>query len=263
MSDKAVVVGGGRIGSLLRSLGPSVLMTREGWPKDAPEEGPIYVCTRNDALEEVIEATPEDRRKDLVFLQNGWLLPFLEEKGMADASQALIYFAVAKQGDMPIDGVTDLNPEGLTTATGKWARALQSRLAAANLTCLVKEGDDFLKAALEKHIWICAFMVVGASHNGCTVGEVLEKHEAEFDTLANQLAKAGEQKLKITLDSNYLARLKAYGKAVAHFPTAVKEFQWRNGWFYQISVDAIKAGLDDPVPMHTSLLYKLKLPLPL
>jgi hypothetical protein len=34
-------------------------------------------------------------------------------------TQGLIYFAVAKKGEKPIDGVTDLNPEGLTSITGK------------------------------------------------------------------------------------------------------------------------------------------------
>ena len=30
---------------------------------------------------------------------------------------------------------------------------------------------------LEKHVWICAFMLVGATH-GCTVGEVESDHAA-------------------------------------------------------------------------------------
>ena len=34
--------------------------------------------------------------------------------------------AVAKKGDKPTDGITDLNPEGLTAATGKWAPQVRS-----------------------------------------------------------------------------------------------------------------------------------------
>ncbi|KAJ8600252.1 hypothetical protein CTAYLR_002002 [Chrysophaeum taylorii] len=260
----AVVVGGGRIGGLLSSLGPKdVMMTRtSGWPEDAPAEGPIYVCTRNDALDSVIDATPVDRRDDLVFLQNGMLGPYLESKGLAHATQGLVYFAVAKLGDAPVDGVTDLDPQGLTTATGKWAPAFKARLAKAGLKCHVKEGEDFQRAMLEKHVWICAFMLVGASR-GCTVGEVEANYASEFDELAEEMVSAGEAALGITLAPGYLDRLKAYARSVSHFPTAIKEFSYRNGWFYKMSMDAFAAGQSDPLPIHTKLLYDLNMPLPI
>lgn len=46
------------------------------------------MCTRNDDLEDVIGRTPESRRRDLVFLQNGALGPFLEKHGLQDNTQA-------------------------------------------------------------------------------------------------------------------------------------------------------------------------------
>ena len=59
----AVVVGGGRVGQALLSMGPpgaDVLVGRgEKVPYDAP--GPILVCTRNDDLDAVLEATPKSR----------------------------------------------------------------------------------------------------------------------------------------------------------------------------------------------------------
>ena len=64
----------------------------------------------------------------MCFLQNGMLGPFLEAQGLPDATQILMYVAVAKKGEAPTDGITDANPEGLTTATGKWANAFQARL---------------------------------------------------------------------------------------------------------------------------------------
>lgn len=67
----SIVVGGGRIGSLLASLGDSVIMRRGDAFPDAPTDGPIYVTTRNDDLAGVIDATPPHRREDLVFMQNG------------------------------------------------------------------------------------------------------------------------------------------------------------------------------------------------
>ena len=106
--------------------------------------GPIYVCTRNDNLGPIIESTPADRRKDLVFFQNGMLDPLLEKYGLQlspsnpnASTQCLVYFAVAKLGDKPMDGVTDLNPEGLTAAFGRHAESLAKRLRNAGVGIVV------------------------------------------------------------------------------------------------------------------------------
>jgi hypothetical protein len=97
-ATQPVIVGRGRIGSALQDLhgGDCIMVGRDGV---IPEQGngPIYVCTRNDDLASVIEKTPVPRRKDLVFLQNGMLIPFLQEYGLEKNTQALIYFAVAKK----------------------------------------------------------------------------------------------------------------------------------------------------------------------
>ena len=82
-------------------------MVRRGDPiPSMPASGPIYVCTRNNVLADVIEATPAARRADLVLMQNGMLGAFLEEQGLPDASQVLLYLAVAKLGEKPTDGIT-------------------------------------------------------------------------------------------------------------------------------------------------------------
>lgn len=52
--------------------------------------------------------------------------------------QVLVYFAVAKKGDAPTDGKTDVNPEGLTAAYGPHAAAVAARLHAAGLSCKVR-----------------------------------------------------------------------------------------------------------------------------
>eukprot|EP00965_Chrysotila_dentata_P072546 2396997-Pleurochrysis_carterae.AAC.2 len=109
---------------------------------------------------------------------------------------------------------------------------------------------------LEKHVWICAFMLVGARH-GCTVGEVESAHADELRSLVGELVAAGEAKLGIKLSEGAFDRLAAYGRSVAHFPTAVKEFEWRNGWFYSISKSALAEGKSDPMPLHTSWLQEL------
>jgi hypothetical protein len=53
----------------------------------------------------------------------------------------LIYFAISKKGENPIDGITDTNPEGLTSITGKWAGDFAQRLHNSGLTCHVLERN--------------------------------------------------------------------------------------------------------------------------
>jgi hypothetical protein len=49
--------------------------------------GPIVVCTRNDDLQSIVEATAADRREDLVFIQNGMLQPWLDAQGLGENTQ--------------------------------------------------------------------------------------------------------------------------------------------------------------------------------
>ena len=100
-------------------------------------------------------------------------------------------------------------------------------------------------------------MLVGARHGGCTVGEVESTHREEVAQLIEELAAAGSTALGVALESGVQERLCAYARSVSHFPTAVKEFGWRNGWFHELSAAAVAAGRPDPCPMHTALLKEV------
>ena len=119
-----------------------------------------------------------------MFIQNGMLQPWLDARGLGDATQVLVFFAVAAKGDAPIDGRTDVNPEGLTAAYGPHAAAFAARLARHGLSCKVLDRAAFDRAMLEKLVWICAYMVVGARHGGVTVGVVAEQHADEVRWLS-------------------------------------------------------------------------------
>ena len=119
------------------------------------------------------------------------------------------------------------------------------------------DGADYTAAMLEKHVWICAFMMVGALNGGVTVGDVESSHADELRPLVAELCAAGELELGVKLPAGAYDRLAAYGRSVAHFPTAVKEFEWRNGWFHAITQKALAAGRPDPMPLHTAGLRKL------
>ncbi|XP_022954231.1 uncharacterized protein LOC111456547 isoform X2 [Cucurbita moschata] len=189
---------------------------------------------------------------------NGMLDPWYESKGLNDVNQVLAYFAISKLGEAPVDGITDTNPEGLTAAYGKWASAVAGRLNAAGLSCKVLDKEAFEKQMLEKLIWISAFMLVGARHPGATVGAVEKDYRSEVSSLIAELASAAAAERQLVFEEGIEERLCAYSRAVAHFPTAVKEFKWRNGWFYSLSEKAIAAGKPDPCPLHTAWLAELK-----
>ena len=74
---------------------------------------------------------------DLVFIQNGMLQPWLDANGLSACTQALVYFAVAKLGEAPVDGKTKTNPEGLTAAHGPHAQAFSDLLKTGGLSCQV------------------------------------------------------------------------------------------------------------------------------
>lgn len=256
----SIIVGGGRVGQALQQMGGGQdLLVKRGQlvPVDFP--GPILVCTRNDDLDAVLQSTPQSRWSDLVFFQNGMLEPWFQSKGLGDADQVLAYFAVSKLGEPPVDGITDTNPEGLTAAFGKWGSAVAARLQAGGLSCKVLEKEPFQKQMLEKLIWISAFMLVGARHPGATVGVVEKDFRSEVDSLISELASAAAAEKGISFEEGIVDRLCAYARAVSHFPTAVKEFKWRNGWFYSLSEKAIAQGKQDPCPLHTTWLKELNI----
>lgn len=149
-SDSITIVGGGRIGSLLKKGSSNTILLGRGDSIDKDGSGPILVCTRNDALDGIVDACPENRRKDLVFLQNGYLDNFLESKGLIDNTQALLYLSVTALGADPVDGVTSVNPEGLTAATGEHAQAFADLLAALDLKCNVVSAEAYRPAMFEK-----------------------------------------------------------------------------------------------------------------
>jgi hypothetical protein len=143
------IIGSGRIGGLLAKAGDSRVLGRQD--TISPEgSGPILIATRNDALEGIVDKCPKDRRGDLVFLQNGYLDSFLQSKDLMDNTQVLLYLSVPAKDAEPVDGVTRVNPEGLTAATGKHAQAFADRLAKLGLKCRVVSPEEYRPAMFEK-----------------------------------------------------------------------------------------------------------------
>lgn len=255
--SNGIIIGNGRIGDFLYNSNKCNDILISSRTQEIPQdgEGPIYICTRNNDLEKIIQNTPKRRLDDLVFLQNGILTEYLQSKNLSDNTQGLIYFAITKVGEPPIDGITELSaPQGLTAVFGKWSNDFACRLHNAGLTCRVLDKNSWNTSMLEKHIWLCAFMAVGSKYK-CSVGDVISKHETEIRNLISELSKAASKAATVSFPPGIEERLIAYARAVSHFPTALKELEWRNQWFLSATWDALDIpGGVDPCPMHTDII---------
>lgn len=217
------IIGAGRIGTALAGMGPAHLVRRGEPIPSAP--GPIYVCTRNDDLPGVLQATPPDRRADLVFVQNGMITSWLRENGLQDNTQAILYVAVSSVGDAPVDG-------GRTVAWGRWAPALAERLGRGDVACTVLDRyEDFQAEMVEKFLWICVFGLLCQAHDA-TVGALVEHHRSKIDALTDELAAICAETLGAKLPDDLAERLCDYSRSIADYRGAVKEWRWRNGWLW-------------------------------
>lgn len=242
-----VVIGGGRIGSILAA--DATLLGRTDSIQtsiDPNGTGPIYIATRNDVLEGIVDDCPAGRRKDLVFLQNGYLDAFLERKGLRQNTQALLYLSVPALGVEPVDGITRVNPEGLTAATGEWAQAFADKLSTLNLKMNVVTPEQYRPAMFEKLIWISTYMLVGTAKDCSSVGQAGNEHKQLVEDVITELIAAVSAKEGISFTSGAIERLAAYTDVVADFPCGVKEFEWRNQYFYDLG--------DEACPVHNGLL---------
>ena len=75
---------------------------------ESSKSGPIYICTRNDDLDAIIDKVPDNRKEDLVFLQNGMLSPYLKSKGLLLNTAGRIQ-SIANLASHPLDNQSSAN----------------------------------------------------------------------------------------------------------------------------------------------------------
>ncbi|KAG5088177.1 hypothetical protein JHK86_000789 [Glycine max] len=112
---------------------------------------------------------------------------------------------------------------------------------------------------LEKLIWICSVMLVGARHGGVSVGVVEKEFRTELSSLITELASTATNEKRLTFEEAMEECLCAYSPAVVLFPTAVKEFKWRNGWFCSLSEKATAQGKPYSCALHSQWLKELRI----
>jgi hypothetical protein len=97
-------------------------------------------------------------------------------------------------------------------------------------------------------------MAVGSRHRA-TVGEVERAYSSEVRALIRELAAAAARARQgVSFPPGLEERLCAYARSVGHFPTALKEVEWRNGWFVDLTLQALSELKQDPCPLHTDLI---------
>jgi hypothetical protein len=89
-------------------------------------------------------------------------------------------------------------------------------------------------------------MLVGTAKGCRSVGQAGSDHTSLVERVITELVSAVSAKESIEFEAGTVERLKAYTDVVADFPCAVKEFEWRNQYFYNLG--------DDACPTHNALL---------
>eukprot|EP00978_Attheya_sp_CCMP212_P041086 scaffold231193_cov53-Attheya_sp.AAC.1 len=89
-------------------------------------------------------------------------------------------------------------------------------------------------------------MLVGTAKECKSVGQAGSDHTELVQQVIGELLAAVSTKEGIEFEAGSVERLAAYTDVVTDFPCAVKEFEWRNQYFYNLGEDAC--------PTHNGLL---------
>lgn len=224
------IIGAGRIGTALQRRAeaagePVAVITRtDGWDGLAGSAGPILVAVRNDGLADVVPRTPEARRPDLVFLQNGAIRNRLTDLGVPHADRGLIYFLVAQRGGPVVGGQTSI-------FTGRHADTVVGWFGRLGLAAAAVDRPGFAAFEWEKHVWIAAHGVLCPALDA-TVGEVGTRYRTHLLDLVAEWAPIGLAQWGVSTDPGDLVdRLAIYSSEIPDYRPTLKAFDDRNGWF--------------------------------
>lgn len=245
-----IVVGNGRIGGVFAAAGATVV-TRTGphAPLRMPHPGePIVVCTRNDDLEAVIQATHEENRVDLCFVQNGMLRPLLMAYDLHGCTQGLLYFAVRAPGAAP-------EPGGESVFWGPHATEIVQLLTGRGVAANTLPDHDALSREIAvKLAWTLVMGLLGDAHRQ-PVGELARARRGEVEALVVEVAPVLARALDTTLPPRALIdRVLRYSLSIPSWRAGLKELPWRNGWLVGA---ARELGL--AIPRHDALMRSLGL----
>ncbi|MEM1030397.1 MAG: hypothetical protein AAF928_10975 [Myxococcota bacterium] len=233
-----IIVGTGRVGGALakraEAAGADVsLVTREeGWRAIDERDDPIFVAVRNDDLDGVLARVAPAHHGRFVFTQNGMLRPWLSQHGLLHlASRGLLFFAVAARGAPLVPGSESLFAGPQAPAVVAWLRRLE-------IPARQVAPEAFAEVELEKLLWNCT-MGLMCELTGTTVGDVVDRHTAQWRDLVDELLRVGMPCFGLDLDPPAQraleARLASYSRSISDYRASVKEWPWRNGFFVEVA----------------------------
>ena len=114
-----------------------------------------------------------------MFIQNGMLQTWFTEQSLESVTQALLYIAVSKIGDEPVDGLRSV-------VTGPQSESFVWLMNELGLQCTAVTKSLFLIEMLEKLLWNCVFGLLCQVHN-VTVGDVVVQHRLQVESLSLEL----------------------------------------------------------------------------
>jgi ketopantoate reductase len=191
-------------------------------------EGPIVVATRNNDLPDVLQSLPANRHKDLVFVQNGMLRPWLEQAGVSGATRGLLFFAVATRG-------APIQPGPPSPFVGPHAAAVVAFLNAISVPAEVVSTAAFTNLEHEKLLWNSCFGLLCQAYDA-PVGTIVRDHSAELAELVEELDAVARLELEVSVSVAHLIdALSAYSLTISEYQGAVKEWPWRNGWYVEVA----------------------------
>ncbi len=249
--DVIIVGAQGRIGGLLAAMTKPpyrpIAVTRQGGVVDLGQPGPaapIVLCVRNDDLAGLLDTIHPSRHRDLVFVQNGLLGPFLAENGLAGCTIGVLYVAVTTPGGPPVPG-------GCSVFSGPWAARVAGMMLQHGVAAAAVDGATLGREAAVKLGWICALGLLGEVHQA-SVGAVIDHHGPALSALLQELHPVLVAELGLDLDpAAFAARISAYSARIRHFPARYKERRWRNE---ALAAAAARRGL--ALPQHQALLAR-------
>lgn len=111
---------------------------------------------------------------------------------------------------------------------------------------VIRIPDMFYNECTCVSSWISTYMLVGTAKDCKSVGQAGSEHSQLVQDVIFELTSAVAAKEGISFSPGTIERLAAYTDVVTDFPCGVKEFEWRNKYFYDLG--------DEACPIHNRLL---------
>lgn len=243
---RAFVIGPGEVGTRLgRALDASgwhlryVSRTR-GWEEALRARGPVRILAmREDDLPPALERFPEDERRHLVLVQNGFLEAGLGDLG--DVTRALVWFT--SKGDF----FRVLMPSLLH---GPHAGPLASGLEQGGVPARrIEDRDQFLREMIIKGAWNCVVGLPLAVH-GVDLAGYLGGFREEMEAVVRETVEAAGAEYGVAVSGvEAVGRLLETTGALGWVRGGTKALSWRNG-----AVRLFGRRHDVPTPVNDRLL---------